>query len=88
MFSGVFGAPDVVEGAVFSSETQVPDSYVTHRSNASRRNSGSLRRVHNVERRNPDVVFSSPGPIGTFPEPDFARDMIPGHVRRPLPDPD
>ena len=80
--------PELVEGAVFLSETQVPDSYLTCRSNASGRFSGSLRRLQNSERRNPDAVFSSPDPIGTVPEPDFARDMVPGQVRRPPPDPD
>ena len=41
-FSGVFGAPDLVEGAVFSSEIKEPDSNVTRRSNASGRTSGNL----------------------------------------------
>ena len=57
VFSGVFGAPDLVEGPVFSSEIKEPDSNVTRRSNASARTSGSLRRAQNAERRNPDVVF-------------------------------
>ena len=86
--SGVFGAPDLVEGPVFSSELKEPDSNVTRRSNASARTSGSLRRAQNAERRNPDFVFPSPGPIGTVPEPDSSRDMVPGQARRPPPDPD
>ena len=77
-----FLGPDLAEGAFFSSETKAPNSYVTRRSNASRRTFGSLRRSNNAERRNPYAVFSSPGPIGKVPEPDFARDMVPGQVRR------
>ena len=78
MFTDVYGAPDLVEGAIFWSEIQVPDSYVTRSSNASGRSSGSLRRTHNSERRYPDAVVSSPGPIGAVPKPDFARVIVLG----------
>ena len=67
------------------SEIEEPDSNVTSRSNKIGTFSGRLPRAQNAERRNADVVFYSPGPIGTVPDPNFARDMVPGQVRMPVP---
>ena len=61
---------------------------MTGRFNASGRNSGNLRQTYYSERRYPDLVFLSTGLIGTIPEPDFARDYVPGQLRKPLPDSD
>ena len=88
---------ELVEGAVSSPETKGPGIYVTCRSDASDRNSGSLVRALNAEPRNPDSSLRLLRPVSMVPWPEFARvvylDMVqvgsPGlGLRRRLFDPD
>ena len=72
-FSAVFRPPELVEGAVSSPETKGPDMYVTRRSDAGDRISGSLGRAQNAEPRNPDPVLLLLGPVSTVQLPEFAR---------------
>ena len=72
-FSDIFGTSDIFEGAVSLSETMGPDIYVTRRSNASDRKTGSLGQAMNAELRNHNSALLRPGLVSTIPEPEFAR---------------
>ena len=57
MSLGVFEAPDLVEGAVFTSEIKEPGICVTCRSNAYETIFGNLRRAHNANAETLLLIF-------------------------------